>query len=79
MADEAIDQLKLQKAARAHAPYGSCPVREVELQRHGFLAGANWLDRELNEHLREVSECPPDDTLEHWLGVLRGCWEEAYN
>lgn len=26
------------------------------------------------ETLRDVSGCPPDTTLDHWLGVLHNCW-----
>ncbi len=28
------------------------------------------------EYYRELSACPPDTTLSHWLGVLVRCWKE---
>ena len=31
---------------------------------------------EIRNHIREVCACPPDDDLEHWLGMLVHLWEE---
>lgn len=79
MPDEATDRLKLMKAARAHRqslPFCGRTLSTTAIPiaiSEAFVAGTKWQARELNEHLREVSGCPPDASLECWLGILSRC------